>query len=116
MWHKVFNQFLRFFLVISLAGMMGLSSPVMALDLQTAKAQGLVGEMQTGYLGAVKSSADVNALVSKVNNARKQHYKKIAKRNNTSLDVVEVLAGKKAIDKASRGHFIQSASGKMIKK
>jgi len=112
----MFNQLQRIFQLITMLCLLGLSSHAMALDLQTAKSQGLVGEMQSGYLGAVKSSAEVKALVSQVNKARKQHYEKIAKRNNTSLDVVEVLAGKKAIERASPGHYIQSGSGALVKK
>ena len=113
---KLLNQFWTLFLSMSLISMLGLSSPAWAIDLQSAKSQGLVGEKQSGYLGTVKSSSEVNALVKKVNNARKAHYEKIAKRNGTSLEVVEVLAGKKAIGKAAAGHYVQSASGSWVKK
>jgi len=113
---KLLNQFWTLFLSMSLISMLGLSSPAWALDLQSAKSQGKVGEMQSGYLGVVKSSTEVKALVNKVNKARKSHYEKIARRNNTSLEVVEVLAGKKAIEKAARGHYVQSASGNWVKK
>jgi uncharacterized protein YdbL (DUF1318 family) len=78
------------------------------MDLQTAKDQGLVGETPGGYLEAVQSpSADVKALIESINSQRKQKYQEIAARNNTSLQAVELLAGKKAIEKSSPGSYIK---------
>ena len=71
------------------------SPSVWALDIHQAKSQGLVGERLDGYLGIVKSSAGVKSLVDKVNKGRRDYYKDIAKRNGTSQNVVEALAGKK---------------------
>jgi uncharacterized protein YdbL (DUF1318 family) len=84
------------------------AQPVLALDLQTAKDQGLVGETPSGYLAAVKSpSPEVTALIDSINSKRKQKYKDIAARNNTSLEAVELLAGKKAIEKSGPGSFVK---------
>ena len=80
--------------------------PALALDLQTAKAQGLVGETATGYLAPVKATPEAQKLVNNINAKRKQHYQKIAKRNKTPLNAVEHLAGKKAIEKTPSGQFI----------
>jgi len=104
------------FLGLSLAGMLGFASSLWAIDLQSAKDQGLVGETPSGYLAVVKNSADANALVTTVNAARKSLYQSIAARNGTSLAVVQVLAGKKAIEKAEPGHYVESASGGWVKK
>lgn len=82
-----------------------------ALSLQEAKSQLLVGESVTGYLGVVESSSDVSALVKDINAKRKASYKKIAKRNGTSLSAVEQLAAKKAIEKTARGQMIQTSPG-----
>lgn len=71
------------------------SMPVSALNLDQAKAQGLVRETSSGYLVAVKPSAEVNALVNKINTGRKAEYQKIAKKRGTSLSAVEQLAGKR---------------------
>ena len=87
-----------------------------ALDLQTAKAQGYVGEQANGYLGIVKKSSGVQALVNDINSRRKAHYEQIAQRNKTSLQVVETLAGKKAIDKTPRGQYVRAPSGNWIRK
>ncbi len=66
-----------------------------ALDLDQAKAQKLVKETASGYLVAVKPSAEVNALIKKINTGRKVQYQKIAKKQGTSLATVEQLAGQK---------------------
>jgi uncharacterized protein YdbL (DUF1318 family) len=82
-----------------------------ALDLQTAKAQGMVGETTTGYLAPVKAAPEVKKLVQEINAKRKAMYAKIAKRNGTSLQAVELLAGKKAIAKTPAGQFVNLGKG-----
>ncbi len=104
-------------LLITLASL-GFTTTSWAIDLQSAKSQGLVGEQPNGYLGSVKGAPgkDVAALINEINAARKTEYQRIAKRNNTALDVVEKLAGKKAIEKTPSGQFVKSASGSWVKK
>ena len=93
-------------LTLILFGLLLICQPAMALDLHSAKAQGLVGETTTGYLAAVKNTPEVQKLVNDINAKRKHHYQQIAKRNNTPLNAVEQLAGKKAIEKTPPGQFI----------
>jgi len=84
------------------------AQPAFAIDLQTAKHQGLVGETPDGYLEAVQSpSSEVSALVDSINAQRKQKFKEIAARNDTTLEAVELLAGKKAIEKSAPGSYIK---------
>ena len=84
------------------------TQPANAIDLQTAKSQGLVGETASGYLSSVTSpSAETKALIESVNSKRKQKYQEIAASNKTSLQTVEQLAGKKAIEKSSPGSYIK---------
>jgi len=99
------------------AGTVGVGS-AFAADLQQAKTQGLVGEQPNGYLGLVTSSApaDVKQLVADINRQRRASYENIAQRNKTSLQAVEALAGKKAIDKTSSGHYVKLPSGQWVKK
>jgi len=85
--------------------------PALALDLDEAKAQGLVGETATGYIAAVKPSADVDALVTSINSQRKAYYQEIATRNGISLQAVEVRAGQKAIEKTAAGGYINTGDG-----
>lgn len=93
-----------------------MAMPSWALDLQEAKAQGLVGEQINGYLGAIRPSAEVNALVAEVNGKRKSAYQEIAARNGTSVTAVEKLAAKKAIEMTPPGQYVQDASGQWRKR
>jgi len=87
-----------------------------ALSLDEAKAKGQVGEKASGYLGAVTGgNADVQALVSDINQKRKQAYEEIAKRNGTSLNSVETLAGEKAIQNTQPGNMVEGPGGWMKK-
>jgi len=89
-----------------------------AASLDQAKSQGLVGEQANGYLGVVAANApaDVKALVADINQKRKQEYQSIAQRNKTSLDAVEALAGKKAIELTPAGQYVRLPSGQWQKK
>lgn len=112
---------LRFFalpvLLAILAGI-GWSTPGWAIELQDAKAQGLLGEQPNGYLGLVKANApaEVTALMNSINAKRRQEYQSIAQRNHTQLNVVEALAGKKAIERTPPGQYIRLPSGQWIRK
>ena len=88
-----------------------ISLPVFALDLSDAKSQGLVGETYSGYLKAIKPSAEVNALVVDINSQRKMYYQRIADKNSISLEAVEARAGQKAIEKTPSGEYVDTGSG-----
>lgn len=98
--------------------LMGACLTAWALTLDEAKKQGLVGEKPNGYLGAVSDnpSPAVQALIADINRKRKQRYEEIAKRNNTTLQAVELLAGKTAIKKTEPGYYIQLPTGQWTKK
>lgn len=86
-----------------------LAQAAMAMDLQTAKAQGLVGETASGYLEAVQApSPEVAGLIADINGRRRAEYEEIAGRNQTSLTAVEQLAGAKAMEKSAPGSYIKS--------
>ena len=86
-----------------------------AMDLQSAKKNGLVGETSEGYLAAVKADPQAKSLADAVNAKRKAEYQDIARRNNIALKDVEQLAGKKAIEKTPPGQFVRMG-GKWVKK
>ena len=50
---------------------------------------------------------EVSALIESINSKRKQKFKEIAANNNTSLQAVEQLAGKKAIEKSAPGSYVK---------
>lgn len=106
---------MRLLIVFSL--LVGLiSSPAFALSLDDAKAAGKVGEKLNGYLGAVVSDAEVNALVTEVNAKRKDAYARIAKANKLAVAQVEKVAAEKAINKTPAGQFIETSPGQWKKK
>jgi uncharacterized protein YdbL (DUF1318 family) len=86
---------------------------VFAADLQQVKSEGLVGEQLNGYLGVVstEANAEVRRLIADVNEKRKAEYESIAAKNSTSIETIELLAGKKAIEKTEPGNYIQNATG-----
>ena len=86
-----------------------------ALDLTAAKSQGLVGETASGYLATVKNSADAKSLVDSINAKRKAKYAQLAKKHGITLAQVEQQAGKKALQKTAKGHFVK-VNGKWVKK
>jgi uncharacterized protein YdbL (DUF1318 family) len=103
---------------VLLLGVLWMPVPSWGVTLEEAKTQGIVGERPNGYLGVVRpaASADVQALVQDINQKRRQTYEDIARRNTTSLEAVEVLAGKTAIDHTRPGNFVQLPSGQWVKK
>ena len=87
-----------------------------AMSLKEAKSNGLVGEQANGYLGIIKTAPGVQQLIDSVNNARKHHYADIAAKNNTSIEIVEKLAAKKAIELTPAGQSIRLPTGEWVKK
>lgn len=107
---------LRKFLAASLLWAAGFSA-ALAVDLDTAKMQGLVGETPDGYIAAVQPSAstDVLELVRDINAKRKQVYQQIAERNKADVRSVETLAGAKAIQRTPSGQYVY-LDGKWVRK
>ena len=89
-----------------------------SLTLDAAKSQGLVGEKQNGYLGAISAtpSADVRQLIADINDKRRERYLSISKSNGTALAVVEKLAAQQAIAKTDAGNYVEVTPGKWNKK
>ena len=78
--------------IFTLAIMSVIPASAMALDLQQARAQGLVVEQASGYVTAAQLTPEVNTLVQDVNTARKKEYERISKENGQPVDVVAKLA------------------------
>ena len=98
---------------------LALASPVaFAIDIDEAKAQGLVGETMTGYLAAVKvpASAEVQALIDDVNAKRKAAFERTAARTNTTLIQVSHRFYELAIERTAAGHYYQDANGRWVRK
>ena len=66
--------------------------PAFALDLQTARQQGVLGEKADGYVAVLKATPEATKLADEVNAARKAEYTRISKENGQSVDVVAKVA------------------------
>lgn len=89
-----------------------------AIDIDEAKAQGLVGEAMTGYLAAVKvpPSAEVKALIDDVNAKRKALFERTAAKTDTTLIQVSHRFYELAVQRTATGHYYQNSSGDWVRK
>lgn len=89
-----------------------------AIDIQSAKDQGLVGEANNGYLAAVKTpaSAEVSQLISEVNDKRKSQFTRTSKKTGATMQQVSMRFYQLAVEKTRRGHYYQDANGRWVKK
>lgn len=92
------------------------SSPAFALDLNEARAQGIVGEQRDGYVAVIKPSAEAQALANEINARRKEEYARISKANGQAVNVVATLAAQQIIQKLSTGSLYQDSNGAWVKK
>lgn len=92
--------------------------PAVALDLDSARAQGLVGDQTDGFVGAVSSSpsAEVRKLVADVNAKRRAAYEDIARKNGTAVAAVAALAGQRLLERAPPGAWIGDGTGHWYQK
>ena len=100
--------------------MLGVTTPTAAAQVgaakkivDTAKAQGVVGETIDGYLALVSGSAssEVEAAVNEINIRRKSVYTSLARQKGTSPENVAGVSGEKLIAKAKAGEKVRLSSG-----
>jgi uncharacterized protein len=96
--------------------LLGFSSLALGLDLDTAKAQGLVGEQPNGYLGVVQATPAAVELTANINAQRRAAYERIARENGIPVDQVATLAGQKAIERTAQGSYVRTPGGQWIRK
>ncbi len=89
-----------------------------AIDIHEAKSQGLVGEANTGYLAAVVDapSAEVNALISEVNQKRKAQFKSTAEKTGATLEQVRLRFYELAVERTESGRYYQDKAGNWKRK
>jgi len=99
-------------LLVAVALLVTLAVPALALDLDEARGQGLLGEQADGYVGIVASpTPELLELAGEINAKRKAHYTEIAQRNGTAVEAVAALAGKKLVESAPSGQFVKTNGG-----
>jgi hypothetical protein len=96
--------------------LLGFSSLALALDLDAAKAQGLVGEQPDGYLGVVQATPAAVELTANINAQRRAAYERIARDNGIPVAQVATLAGQKAIERTARGNYVRTPGGQWVRK
>jgi uncharacterized protein YdbL (DUF1318 family) len=104
--------------LITTIGLLLLLQNTWASDIRDAKAQGLVGEANTGYIAAVTSpaSAEVRALLADVNAKRKAQFEATAKKTGAKTDQVAYRFYELAVQKTAPGGYYQDSSGRWKKK
>ena len=104
--------------IITTIGLLFLLQNAWAIDIRDAKAQGLVGEANTGYIAAVKTpaSAEVRALLADVNAKRKARFEATAKKTGANMKQVAHRFYELAVQKTAAGGFYQDSSGRWKKK
>ena len=99
-------------------GLMLMLQNAWAIDIHNAKAQGLVGEANTGYIAAVQApaSAEVRALIADVKLKRKASFASTAQKTGTSVAQVANRFYELAVQKTAAGEYYQDAGGRWRKK
>ncbi len=94
----------------------GSVSTAFALDLDTARTNGLVGEVDNGLLAIPPGApADAQDLIASINNVRRTEYAKVAALNNLTLEVVGTMMFPKIYGRCPSGTWVQ-VHGKWTKK
>lgn len=73
--------------------LLSIGPTALALDLDSAKSQGLVCEQADGYLRAL--SGEASSIVDQINRQRAAAYADIARKNSVAVDQVGVLTARK---------------------
>ena len=104
--------------IFAVIGLLLLMQNAWAIDIHDAKAQGLVGEANTGFIAAVQTpaSGEVRALIADVNNKRKARFESTAQKTGTTAAQVAYRFYEIAVQKTEPGHYFQNSSGRWQKK
>jgi uncharacterized protein YdbL (DUF1318 family) len=99
-------------------GLMMLLQNAWAIDIRSAKAEGFVGEANTGFLAAVQApaSAEVRALIADVNKKRKAQFTNTAQKTGTTVAQVANRFYELAVQKTAPGNYYQDSGGRWKKK
>jgi len=99
-------------------GLMMLLQNAWAIDIRSAKTEGLVGEANTGFLAAVQTpaSAEVRALIADVNKKRKAQFTNTAEKTGTTVVQVANRFYELAVQKTAPGNYYQDSGGRWKKK
>lgn len=113
---RLFMIALLSFLSLSLSTLV--STPVLAADLDKAKASGQLGEQLDGYLGVVDVSTppDVKEMMQEINAKRQAKYAEIAASRGVSVEAVAKIAAKKVYESSPAGIYFLDSTGQWKQK
>jgi uncharacterized protein YdbL (DUF1318 family) len=105
-------------ILVGLCLMMLGSNVAFALSLHEAKARGLVGERNDGYVGYVVTppDAEVKEVVKDVNGKRRAKFSETAKSNKLEIEQVAHRFSQRAVKATASGNYYQDANGTWVKK
>ena len=104
--------------LVALIAIFTFAQTAWAIDLDSAKARGLVGEANNGYLAAVQTpaSSDVKKLIETVNEKRREKFVATARKTDATLAQVQVRFYQLAVKNTKPGNYYQDANGDWKKK
>jgi uncharacterized protein YdbL (DUF1318 family) len=93
-----------------------LSLPAWAIDLDSAKQKGLVGETPSGYLASVANapSVDVQQLIASINQQRKEAYADSAQKTGVTVEVIAKRTAQRLYQRAKSGEYYQQPDGRWV--
>ncbi|MBN2419498.1 MAG: YdbL family protein [Deltaproteobacteria bacterium] len=121
------NKKLSVLLLVTLSLIIFISQNVMANSIQERmkerlplivelKKAGIIGENNLGYLEYVSAAKKMEDVVTAENNDRKLVYEAIAKKQNTTADLVGKRRALQIAEKADPGEWLKNEGGKWYKK
>ena len=104
--------------IFAAIGLVLLLQNAWAIDIHTAKTQGLVGEARTGDLAAViiPANSEVKALIANVNAKRKAKFRSTAQKTGTTVAQVRNRFYELAVQRTAPGNYYQDRNGRWKKK
>ncbi len=110
---SMFRRMLTLAAAVFTAGAL-LSAHAQDAALEQAKAQGVVGEMHTGYLGEVSgksASADLKRRIDETNAKRLAAYTETSAKTGEPVATIAALTAEKLIARAGSGEVVMPGSG-----
>lgn len=109
----------KFFALLLACAALTLLAPATAhaIDLSSAKQEGLVGEKPDGLVAAVSPNAPaaVQKLIAETNQGRLKVYAETAAKQNIPVSQVQAIAAQKLIERAPSGQYVM-VNGQWVQK